>query len=85
MVGPAKGNSQNSSNKYSTIGGYESSDEQTHSSNVVPNLNPNFNVVRLQTIMESIQRMAPHDSPLVALSQQGAEAVSNIVVAVPFG
>jgi hypothetical protein len=29
--------------------------------------------------MESIQRMTPEDSPLVALAQQGAE-VANVVV-----
>jgi hypothetical protein len=34
-----------------------------------------FNAVKLQTIMESIQWMVPQDSPIVALAQQGAEAV----------
>jgi hypothetical protein len=34
-------------------------------------------------IMESIQWMVPHDSPLVALAQQGVEAADNIVVATP--
>jgi hypothetical protein len=33
--------------------------------------------------MESIQRMVPHDSPLVALAQQGDEAVGQIIVAEP--
>jgi hypothetical protein len=31
--------------------------------------------------MESIQRMIPQDSPIVALAQQGAEAVGQIVAA----
>jgi hypothetical protein len=39
---------------------------------MIQNLNPEFNVVRLQTIMETIQRMAPEGSPLVALAHQGA-------------
>jgi hypothetical protein len=50
---------------------------------VVWNLNPDFNVVQLQTIMELIQRMVPQDFLLVALAQQGAEAVGQIVVAEP--
>jgi hypothetical protein len=33
--------------------------------------------------MESIQRMFPQDSPLVALAQQGAEAMGQIVIAEP--
>jgi hypothetical protein len=44
------------------------------------NLNMDFNAIQLQTIMESIQRMAPEGSPFVVLAQQGAEVV-NIVVA----
>jgi hypothetical protein len=47
MVGPAKGNSQNSSIKYPTIGGFVASNAQTPSSNVVGDLNPDVNVVRL--------------------------------------
>jgi hypothetical protein len=43
------------------------------------NLNPDFNVIRLYTIMESIQRMAPEGSPLVTLAQQGAKAANFIV------
>jgi hypothetical protein len=42
-----------------------------------------FNVVQLQTIMESIQRMVPQDSPLVALAQQGNEAMGQIVATEP--
>jgi hypothetical protein len=33
--------------------------------------------------MESIQRMVPQDSPIVALAQQGAEAMGQIVAAAP--
>jgi hypothetical protein len=50
---------------------------------VVLNLNPYFNVVWLQTITESIQRLVPQYSPLVALAHHGVEAVDQIVVAEP--
>jgi hypothetical protein len=46
---------------------------------MIQNLNPDFNVVRLQSIMESIQRMPHEGSPLVALAQQGAEAVNYVI------
>jgi hypothetical protein len=36
--------------------------------------------VQLQTIMESIQRMAPKGSPLVALAQQWAKAANYVIV-----
>jgi hypothetical protein len=52
MVGLARGNSQNNSSKYPTIGGSEVFDAWTPSSNVVQNLNLDFNAVRLQIIME---------------------------------
>jgi hypothetical protein len=47
MVGPGRGNSQNSSSKYPTIGGSETSNANIPSSNIVRNLNPKFNKVRL--------------------------------------
>jgi hypothetical protein len=47
---------------------------------MIQNLNPDFNPIWLQTIMESIQQMAPKGFPLIALAQQGAEVV-NVVVA----
>jgi hypothetical protein len=47
---------------------------------VVQNLNPDFNAIRVQAIMETIQRMAPDGSPLALLAQQGAE-VANLIVA----
>jgi hypothetical protein len=43
-------------------------------------LNLDFNVVHVQVIMETIQRMAPDGSPFALLAQQGAEA-ANLVVA----
>jgi hypothetical protein len=46
---------------------------------LVWNLNPNFNVMRVQTIMETIQRMAPDGSPLAILAQQGAEVANHII------
>jgi hypothetical protein len=48
---------------------------------LVQNLNPDLNVVRLQTIMKLIQRMAPESSPLLALAQQGAEAANHVIAA----
>jgi hypothetical protein len=47
---------------------------------MIQNLNPNFNAIRLQTIMQSIQRMAPEGSPFVTPAQQGAEVV-NVITA----
>jgi hypothetical protein len=35
------------------------------------NLNPDFNAIRVQVIMETIQCMAPDGSPLALLAQQG--------------
>jgi hypothetical protein len=40
---------------------------------MIRNLSMDFNAVQLQTIMESIQRMALEGSLLIALAQQGAE------------
>jgi hypothetical protein len=69
MVGPVRADSQNSSKRYPTIRGSEASDARTPNSRVIQNLNPDFNAVRLQMTMESIQQMVPQDSPLVALAQ----------------
>jgi hypothetical protein len=77
MVGPARAHSWNSSSKYPTIRGSEASNARTLINKVVWNLNLDFNTVRLQTITESIQRMGPQNSPLVALAQQGVEAVGH--------
>jgi hypothetical protein len=80
MVAPNEDQSRHSSSGYPTIGRSEASDAQTLSTGLIRNLNPDFNVVRVQAIMETIQRMAPDSSPLALLAQQGAEAV-NLVVA----
>jgi hypothetical protein len=72
--------SHHSSSRYPTIGMSEASNARTPNAGMIRNLNPDFNVVWFQTIMESIQRMAPEGSPLMALAQQGAE-VANLVVA----
>jgi hypothetical protein len=50
--------SRNNSNRYPTIG--------TLSGGLVRNLNPDFNIVRVQAIMETIQGMAPDGSPLLS-------------------
>jgi hypothetical protein len=80
MVAPNEDQPRHSSSGYPTIGRSEASDARTPSTGLIRNLNPDFNVVRVQAIMETIQRMAPDGSPLALLAQQGAEAV-NLVVA----
>jgi hypothetical protein len=50
------------------------------SGGLVQNLNPDFNTVWVQAIMETIQRMAPDGSPLAILAQQGVEAANFVVV-----
>jgi hypothetical protein len=47
---------------------------------LVRSLNPNFNVVQIQAVMETIQRMVPDAPPLAVLVQQGTEA-ANLVIA----
>jgi hypothetical protein len=79
MVAPVGGPSHNNSSRYPTIGRSEASDARTSNDGMIRNLNPNFNAIQLQTIMESIQWMAPEGSPLVALAQQGAEAVNFVI------
>jgi hypothetical protein len=79
MVAPDGDWARNSSSGYSTIGRSEVTDAQTPSVGLVWNLNPDFNVVRVHAIMETIQRMAPDGSPLALLAQQGAEAMNLIV------
>jgi hypothetical protein len=51
MVAPNGDRSRNSSSGYPTIGRSEASDAQTPSTGLVRNLNPDFNAVRVQTIM----------------------------------
>jgi hypothetical protein len=80
MVAPNEDQPRHSSSGYPTIGRSEASDARTPSTGLVQNLNPDFNVVCVQAIMETIQRMTPDGSPLALLVQQGAEA-ANLVVA----
>jgi hypothetical protein len=54
MVAPARGPSHNSSSRYPTIGRSETSNAQTPNDEMICNLNSDFNIIRLQTIMESI-------------------------------
>jgi hypothetical protein len=71
--------SNNISSKYPTIRRLEASDVRTPSGGLVQNLNPDFNTVWVQAIMETIQRMAPDGSPPAVLAQQGAETANLIV------
>jgi hypothetical protein len=80
MVAPNEDQPRHSSSGYPTIGRSEASDVRTPSTGLIRNLNPHFNAVRGQAIMEIIQRMAPDGSPLALLTQQGTEA-ANLVVA----
>jgi hypothetical protein len=80
MVAPDGDRARNSSSGYPTIGRSEVIDAQTPSARLVQNLNPDFNAVQVQAIIETIQRMSPDGSPLALLAQQGAETV-NLVVA----
>jgi hypothetical protein len=68
MVAPNGDRSRNSSNGYPTIGRSETSGAQTPSVGLGRNLNPDFNDVRVQAIMETIQRMTPDGSPLALLA-----------------
>jgi hypothetical protein len=70
MVAPNGDRSHNSSSRYPTIGRLEGSDARTPSCRLVRNLNPDFNTVRIQAIMEIIQRLAPNGSSLTVLAQQ---------------
>jgi hypothetical protein len=80
MVAPNEDQPRHSSNGYPTIERSEASDARTPSTELIRNLNPDFNVVRVQAIMETIQRMAPDGSLLALLAQQGAEE-ANLVIA----
>jgi hypothetical protein len=54
MVAPNEGPSHNSSSRYPTIGRSEVSDAHTPGAGLIRNLNPDFNAMHLQTILESI-------------------------------
>jgi hypothetical protein len=66
MVAPNEDQPRHSSSRYPTIG---RSDARTPSTGLIQNLNPDFNDVRVQAIMETIQRMTP-DGSLIALLAQ---------------
>jgi hypothetical protein len=68
MLAPNGDRSQNSSSRYPTIGRSEAYDVQALSGGLVQNLNLDFNVVQVQAIMETIQRMVPDGSPLAVLA-----------------
>jgi hypothetical protein len=76
MVAPNGDRSSNNSNRYPTIRRSEASDARTSSGGLAHNMNPDFNIVWVQAIMETIQRMAPDGSPLAVLAQQGTEATN---------
>jgi hypothetical protein len=80
MVTPTRDPSHNNSNRYLTIGRLETSDAQTPNNGMIQNLNLNFNAMQFQTIIESIQCMAPEGSPLVALAKQKAKD-ANLIIA----
>jgi hypothetical protein len=79
MVVPNDDRLSNTSSRYATIRRLEASDARTLTSGLAQNLNPDFNAVRVQTIMETIQHMTPDGSPLAVLAQQGAE-VANLII-----
>jgi hypothetical protein len=81
MVASNGDQSSNTSSRYPTIGRSEASNARTLSGGLAQNPNPDFNVVQVHAIMETIQRMAPDGSPLVVLAQQGAEVVNLIIPA----
>jgi hypothetical protein len=68
MVAPKGDRSCNNSSGYPTIRRSETSDAQTPSAGLVQNLNPDINTVRVQAIMETIQRMSPDGSALALLT-----------------
>jgi hypothetical protein len=80
MVALNDDRTSNTSSRCLTIGRSEASNARTPSGGLAQNLNPDFNTVRVQAIMETIQRMASDGSPLAVLAQQGAEA-ANLIVA----
>jgi hypothetical protein len=80
LVAPNGDQTSNTSSRYPTIGRIEAFDARTSSGGMARNLNPDFNVVWVQAIMETIQCMAADGSPLAVLARQGAEAANLIVV-----
>jgi hypothetical protein len=60
--------SSNTSSRYPTIGRSEMSNARTPSGGLAQNLNPDFNIVQVQAIMETIWHMAPDNSPRAILA-----------------
>jgi hypothetical protein len=79
MVAPAGAPSHNSSSRYPTIERSEVSDAWTPNDGMIQNQNSDFNAVQLQIIIESIHRMTPECSNLIALTQQGAKAANYVI------
>jgi hypothetical protein len=91
MVAPNEYQPRHSSSGYPTIGRSEVSDARTPSTRLIQNLNLDFNDVRVQAIMETIQRMAPDGSPLLFWHNRGlkqricrVEKVRGLRSAVPY-
>jgi hypothetical protein len=80
VVVPNGDRSNNTSSRYPTIERSEASDARTPSGSLIQNLNLDFNTVRVQAIMETVQRMAPDGSPLAIVAQQGAEAANLVIM-----
>jgi hypothetical protein len=76
MVAPNEDQPRHSSSGYPTVRRSDASDARTPSTGLIQNFNPDFNAIRVQAIMETIQRMTPNGSPLALLAQQGAEAAN---------
>jgi hypothetical protein len=79
MVALAGAPTHKGSSRYPTIRRLEASDARTPNDGMIQNLNLDFNSLRLQTIMESIQRMTLEGSSLVALAHKGAEATNYVI------
>jgi hypothetical protein len=77
--------SHNSSNRYPTIRRSDASDARSLSNGLVRDLNSDFNAIQVQAIMKTIQHMAPDDSPLTVLAQQGAKAANLVITEKPTG
>jgi hypothetical protein len=71
MVAPNSDRSNNTSSRYPTIRKPKVFDARTPSGGLVQNLNPDFNDVWVQAIMETIQHMVPDGSPLKSLLSKG--------------
>jgi hypothetical protein len=78
MMAPNGDQLHNSSSRYPIIRRSEAFDARTPSTDLVRNLNLDFNAIGVQAIMKTIQCMAPDSSPLTILAQHGADVVNLI-------